>query len=58
MDISKVHQEDRLVYTVAEAGELLGISRTTLRAKLRSLGMAVEKGVQSDNDGDKLEAKP
>jgi excisionase family DNA binding protein len=27
MDISKVHQEDRLVYTVAEAGELLGISR-------------------------------
>ncbi|HEV3340903.1 MAG TPA: sigma-54 dependent transcriptional regulator [Pirellulales bacterium] len=41
-----------------QAAELLGISRTTLRAKLRSLGMAVEKGVQSDNDGDKLEAKP
>jgi two-component system nitrogen regulation response regulator GlnG len=26
-----------------QASELLGISRTTLRAKLRALGMAVEK---------------
>jgi DNA-binding protein Fis len=26
-----------------QASELLGISRTTLRAKLRSLGMAIEK---------------
>jgi two-component system nitrogen regulation response regulator GlnG len=34
-----------------QAAELLGISRTTLRAKLRSLGMAVEKSVHSDGDG-------
>jgi excisionase family DNA binding protein len=27
MDISSAHQEARLVYSVAEAGELLGISR-------------------------------
>jgi two-component system nitrogen regulation response regulator GlnG len=27
----------------AQASELLGISRTTLRAKLRSLGLAIEK---------------
>ncbi|HVX11109.1 MAG TPA: sigma-54 dependent transcriptional regulator [Pirellulales bacterium] len=31
-----------------QAAELLGISRTTLRAKLRSLGLAVEKWVHSD----------
>ncbi|HWB12916.1 MAG TPA: sigma-54 dependent transcriptional regulator [Pirellulales bacterium] len=41
-----------------QAAELLGISRTTLRAKLRSLGMAVEKGVQSDGDGDKVDGRP
>lgn len=34
-----------------QAAELLGISRTTLRAKLRSLGLVVEKAVQSDSDG-------
>ena len=33
-----------------EAAALLGISRTTLRARLRTLGMAVEKHVQSDSD--------
>lgn len=27
MDTSRVQEEERLVYTVAEAGELLGISR-------------------------------
>jgi excisionase family DNA binding protein len=27
METSRVHEEERLVYTVAEAGELLGISR-------------------------------
>jgi DNA-binding NtrC family response regulator len=31
-----------------QASELLGISRTTLRAKLRSLGLAVEKQLLSD----------
>jgi two-component system nitrogen regulation response regulator GlnG len=31
-----------------QASELLGISRTTLRAKLRSLGMAVEKQILLD----------
>jgi two-component system nitrogen regulation response regulator GlnG len=41
-----------------QAAELLGISRTTLRAKLRSLGMAIEKGVQSDGDSDKLDVRP
>jgi len=30
------------------ASELLGISRTTLRAKLRSLGLAIEKQVLSE----------
>jgi DNA-binding NtrC family response regulator len=33
-----------------QASELLGISRTTLRAKLRSLGLAVEKGVHAEGD--------
>jgi two-component system nitrogen regulation response regulator GlnG len=33
-----------------QASELLGISRTTLRAKLRSLGMAIEKQLLSDPD--------
>jgi two-component system nitrogen regulation response regulator GlnG len=33
-----------------QAAELLGISRTTLRAKLRSLGLAVEKWLLPDND--------
>jgi nitrogen regulation protein NR(I) len=33
-----------------EASRLLGISRTTLRAKLQSLGLAVEKQVLADND--------
>ncbi|HJT33543.1 MAG TPA: helix-turn-helix domain-containing protein, partial [Pirellulales bacterium] len=31
-----------------QAAELLGISRTTLRAKLRALGLAVEKGLSPD----------
>jgi DNA-binding NtrC family response regulator len=36
-----------------EAAELLGISRTTLRARLRALGLAVEKQVTPDApDGD------
>jgi DNA-binding NtrC family response regulator len=35
-----------------QASELLGISRTTLRAKLRSLGMAIEKQLQSESDQD------
>ncbi|HET6880831.1 MAG TPA: sigma-54 dependent transcriptional regulator [Pirellulales bacterium] len=34
-----------------QAAELLGISRTTLRAKLRSLGLSVEKSVHADADG-------
>jgi two-component system nitrogen regulation response regulator GlnG len=33
-----------------QASELLGISRTTLRAKLRTLGMTVEKQLLSDSD--------
>jgi two-component system nitrogen regulation response regulator GlnG len=33
-----------------QASELLGISRTTLRAKLRGLGMAVEKQLLSESD--------
>ena len=33
-----------------QASELLGISRTTLRAKLRSLGMAIEKQLPSESD--------
>jgi two-component system, NtrC family, nitrogen regulation response regulator GlnG len=33
-----------------QASELLGISRTTLRAKLRSLGMAIEKQLLSETD--------
>jgi two-component system nitrogen regulation response regulator GlnG len=36
---------------LAQASELLGISRTTLRAKLRALGMAVEKQLLSEPDG-------
>jgi two-component system nitrogen regulation response regulator GlnG len=36
----------------AQASELLGISRTTLRAKLRSLGLAVEKQLLSESDHD------
>jgi two-component system nitrogen regulation response regulator GlnG len=31
------------------ASELLGISRTTLRAKLRSLGLAIEKQLLPDS---------
>jgi nitrogen regulation protein NR(I) len=35
------------------ASEVLGISRTTLRTKLRALGLAIEKQIQSDsNHGD------
>ena len=33
-----------------QAAELLGISRTTLRAKLRSLGLAVEKWLLAENE--------
>jgi two-component system nitrogen regulation response regulator GlnG len=33
-----------------QASELLGISRTTLRAKLRSLGMAIEKQLLAETD--------
>jgi two-component system nitrogen regulation response regulator GlnG len=33
-----------------QASELLGISRTTLRAKLRSLGLAIEKQLLSESD--------
>jgi len=36
----------------AQASELLGISRTTLRAKLRSLGMAIEKQLLLETDQD------
>jgi two-component system nitrogen regulation response regulator GlnG len=32
-----------------QASELLGISRTTLRAKMRSLGLAIEKHLLSDS---------
>lgn len=35
-----------------QASELLGISRNTLRAKLRALGLTVEKQVLSDSDRD------
>jgi two-component system nitrogen regulation response regulator GlnG len=34
-----------------QASELLGISRTTLRAKLRGLGMAIEKQLLPESDG-------
>ncbi len=33
------------------AAELLGLSRNTLRAKLRSLGLSIEKQVHPENDG-------
>jgi nitrogen regulation protein NR(I) len=33
-----------------QASQLLGISRTTLRAKLRNLGMALEKQLSQDSD--------
>ena len=33
-----------------EAAEFLGISRTTLRSKLRSLGLAIEKRLQAGPD--------
>jgi nitrogen regulation protein NR(I) len=33
-----------------QASELLGISRTTLRAKMKALGMIVEKQILPDND--------
>ena len=36
-----------------QAAELLGISRTTLRAKLRSLGLAVEKWLLPDDHGER-----
>jgi two-component system nitrogen regulation response regulator GlnG len=35
-----------------QASELLGISRTTLRGKLRVMGMAIEKQLLSDSDQD------
>jgi two-component system nitrogen regulation response regulator GlnG len=35
-----------------QASELLGISRTTLRAKLRSLGLTVEKQLLNESDQD------
>jgi two-component system nitrogen regulation response regulator GlnG len=35
-----------------QASELLGISRTTLRAKLRTLGMAIEKQLLFESDQD------
>jgi two-component system nitrogen regulation response regulator GlnG len=38
-----------------QAAELLGISRTTLRAKLRSLGLAVEKWLLPDDHGERRE---
>jgi nitrogen regulation protein NR(I) len=44
-----------------QAAELLGISRTTLRAKLRSLGLAVEKWLLPDaehQDRRSLEGRP
>ncbi len=34
-----------------EAAELLGISRNTLRSKLRSLGLVVEKQLNERGDG-------
>ncbi len=34
-----------------QASELLGISRTTLRAKMKALGMIVEKQILPENDG-------
>jgi DNA-binding NtrC family response regulator len=33
-----------------QASELLGISRTTLRAKMKTLGMIVEKQILPEND--------
>jgi len=33
----------------AKASELLGISRTTLRAKLRTLGMTIEKQISQES---------
>jgi two-component system nitrogen regulation response regulator GlnG len=36
-----------------EAAEILGISRTTLRARLRALGLTVEKQLTSDGEGDR-----
>ncbi|HXY35386.1 MAG TPA: sigma-54 dependent transcriptional regulator [Planctomycetaceae bacterium] len=33
-----------------QAAEMLGISRTTLRAKMRSLGLAIEKQLHSENE--------
>jgi two-component system nitrogen regulation response regulator GlnG len=43
-----------------QAAELLGISRTTLRAKLRSLGLAVEKWLLPDDHGERrqIESRP
>ncbi len=46
MDIILRHTKGNQV----QASELLGVSRTTLRAKLRSLGLAVEKQLLSDSD--------
>jgi two-component system nitrogen regulation response regulator GlnG len=33
-----------------QASEILGISRTTLRAKLRTLGVAIEKHLSTESD--------
>jgi len=43
-----------------EASRLLGISRTTLRARLESLGISIEKQVQTkpDHDDQQLDSQP
>jgi two-component system nitrogen regulation response regulator GlnG len=53
--VDRVVVETVLRYTrgnQAQASELLGISRTTLRAKLRALGMTVEKSLVPEADAE------